>query len=45
MPDTDGRELSGECMLKKAYLEITNICNLSCSFCPGHAPRKALHDP
>ena len=22
-------------MLKKAYLEIGNICNLSCSFCPG----------
>ncbi len=22
-------------MLKKAYLEITNLCNLSCSFCPG----------
>lgn len=22
-------------MLKKAYLEITNICNLSCRFCPG----------
>ena len=22
-------------MLKKAYLEITNVCNLSCSFCPG----------
>ena len=22
-------------MLKKAYLEITDICNLSCSFCPG----------
>ncbi|MCI8537741.1 MAG: radical SAM protein [Oscillospiraceae bacterium] len=21
--------------LKKAYLEITNICNLSCVFCPG----------
>ena len=19
---------------KKAYLEITNVCNLSCSFCP-----------
>ena len=22
-------------MLKKAYLEITNACNLSCSFCHG----------
>ena len=22
-------------MLKRAYVEITNICNLSCSFCPG----------
>ena len=22
-------------MLKKVYLEITNVCNLSCSFCPG----------
>ena len=22
-------------MLKKVYLEITNICNLSCVFCPG----------
>ena len=21
--------------LKKAYLEITNVCNLCCSFCPG----------
>lgn len=21
--------------LKKAYLEITNVCNLSCDFCPG----------
>lgn len=22
-------------MLKKAYLEITNVCNLRCEFCPG----------
>ncbi len=22
-------------MLKRVYLEITNICNLACSFCPG----------
>lgn len=27
-------------MLKKAYVEITNVCNLSCRFCPGTA-RKA----
>ena len=22
-------------MLKRVYLEITNVCNLSCAFCPG----------
>lgn len=22
-------------MLKRVYVEITNICNLRCSFCPG----------
>ena len=21
--------------LRKAYLEITNVCNLACDFCPG----------
>ena len=27
----------------KIYLEISNICNLRCSFCPGtKRPRKAL---
>jgi radical SAM protein with 4Fe4S-binding SPASM domain len=25
--------------LKKAYIEITNICNLSCAFCPGTSRR------
>jgi MoaA/NifB/PqqE/SkfB family radical SAM enzyme len=24
-------------MLRKAYLEITNVCNLRCAFCPGTA--------
>lgn len=27
-------------MLKKAYLEITNVCNLSCSFCHGTKRQK-----
>ena len=22
-------------MLKRVYLEITNVCNLACAFCPG----------
>ena len=28
-------------MLRKVYLEITNVCNLACAFCPGtgRAPR------
>ncbi len=29
-------------MLRKAYLEITNICNLACSFCPGTKREKAF---
>lgn len=29
-------------MLKKVYLEITNICNLSCSFCPGTKREKRI---
>lgn len=32
-------------MLRKAYLEITNICNLSCSFCPGTKREKAFMSP
>ena len=31
--------------LKKAYLEITNICNLSCSFCPGTKREKGFMSP
>ncbi|MBE6638458.1 MAG: radical SAM protein [Ruminococcaceae bacterium] len=31
-------------MLKKVYLEITNVCNCSCAFCPGHKRPKAFMD-
>ena len=33
-------------MYKKVYVEITNICNMSCSFCHGHkrAPRRMSKD-
>ena len=29
-------------MYNKVYIEITNICNMTCSFCHGHkrAPRR-----
>lgn len=29
-------------MLKKAYLEITNICNAHCNFCPGTKREKRM---
>lgn len=29
-------------MIKKAYFEITNVCNLSCSFCPGTKREKGF---
>ncbi|MBQ7639090.1 MAG: radical SAM protein [Clostridia bacterium] len=32
-------------MLKKAYVEITNICNLSCSFCHGASRAPAFMEP
>ena len=29
----------------KIYLEISNLCNLSCAFCPGtHRQKKALNE-
>ena len=31
--------------LKKAYLEITNVCNLSCDFCPGTRRPKGFISP
>ena len=27
-------------MIKKVYFEITNVCNLSCSFCPKTKRKK-----
>lgn len=30
---------------RKAYLEITNVCNLGCSFCPGHEREVAFLSP
>ena len=32
-------------MLRKAYLEITNICNLACRFCPGTDREKKFMSP
>ncbi len=31
-------------MIERCYLEITNICNLSCAFCPGNKRTKAKMD-
>ena len=29
-------------MLKRVYIEITNVCNLACSFCPGTRRKSAF---
>ena len=36
----------GEYMFSKVYVEITNICNMSCSFCHGHKrpPRRMTRE-
>ena len=31
--------------LKRVYVEITNICNLRCSFCPGTRREKGFLPP
>ena len=31
--------------LKKAYLEITNVCNLRCEFCPGTRRKQGFLSP
>ncbi len=38
--------LSGAFMFNKVYVEITNICNMNCSFCHGHhrTPRQMSRD-
>jgi MoaA/NifB/PqqE/SkfB family radical SAM enzyme len=30
---------------KRTYIEITNVCNLSCTFCPGTSRRKEFMTP
>ena len=32
-------------MLRKAYLEISNLCNLACAFCPGTRREKRMLTP
>ena len=32
-------------MLKRAYVEITNVCNLRCAFCPGTGREKRFMSP
>lgn len=32
-------------MLQRAYVEITNVCNLHCSFCPGTARERRFLSP
>ncbi len=32
-------------MLRKVYLEISNLCNLSCSFCPGTRRAPGIMEP
>ena len=29
-------------MFNRAYVEITNVCNLACSFCPVPAARRGI---
>lgn len=37
-------EKRGMAMYTRAYVEITNICNMACSFCHGHSRKPARMD-
>ena len=32
-------------MFSRAYVEITNVCNMACAFCPGTAREKGFMTP
>ena len=32
-------------MFKRVYVEITNVCNLACDFCPGTTREKRFLSP
>ena len=32
-------------MFSRAYVEITNVCNMACAFCPGTARKKGFMTP
>ena len=40
---TRGEEGAG--MLNRVYVEITNVCNLSCAFCPGTKRERRFLSP
>lgn len=39
------RRRGGSAVFSRAYVEITNVCNLACAFCPGTAREKRFMTP